>query len=1277
MPDHHVDHAVLANPELVTALDLDQWSESLAAKSTLPVLVRRLILATAPVIEITMRGREGVTLPGWDGLVRSDVDDPHVPRGASGWELGTSGDPRGKAQSDMHDRIADPQGVEPGTTTYVAVTSRLWRDRDAWRNARRADGPWAGVRAYDADDLETWLERAPSVHHWISEQLGREPWDATTPDAWWERWSRRTRLVLPRGFLLAGRDATVSEIRDALGQAPKPITVVGPSREEALAIVCASLVGDGDEVDDLRSRALVVRAAGAWDRLVDSGHRLVLVPSFDDADLASALGKGHHVVVPVGRDARRATGHIEVPLLDRQKATEVLVAEPVGIERDVADRHAGHARRNLLSLRRTLAINSAFEKPSWSQDAQGRRLVPLVLAGSWSEDVEVVREAIEALTGRTYTDVEGDLAVWSAMEDTPLLRTGTTWRVVSKEDAWDLVFCLIAPTDLARFHNLAPRVLAEPDPALDVSPERRFMASIVGEPRRYSPRLRQGLADTAAFLGGYATDQVLRDGATGKLHARRVVAAVTDNANADATGRTWQSLADVLPLLAEASPDTFLDAVDTDLRRHEPLLRSLFLDSQLATFGTSSLHFSLVWALETLAWSGDHMSRAAHALARLAEIDPEPDARIHPRPAGSLADLFGLSSPQTSLPPDRRLVVLDVLRRRHPSAAWSVMRAILPTHLGRGFGSPSHHPRWRSWAQGQPQTITYAELFDGITKVLTRAIEDAAKDPDRWHDLVDHIDSLPAADRDRLLGAFEALDPDSFGDEGKVEVWRALVALAAQHRQFPDAPWAMPGDAVGRVESVAARFAPTSLVDLHADLFGHHPRLPGIDSRDYVAHDEALRGARRDAVRDILDSGGFAELLRFGATVVLPAAVGWAAAEVGADDLADELLPLLGAGGSDGEVARGYAGARIEADGLDWVVQRLQRWPDGESVPQQAGLLLAVPRPTAALITVVDGLHADVRASFWERMVPMRAHPEARPLVVRHLIDQGRAWAALGVLMMMLPGSATTGPALDADLVESALLSAATGSSVDAHHAASLSWEVGELLDYLERSGSDLQTRARLEFLFTNLLQHTRPARALDEALRTDPALFAELLSYVYWAEDEPRDQDVPPERKAVAEVGFAAIRSWHTPPGVRPDGTVDADALHAWVTEARRLLAASGRAFPGDVSIGEVLAYVPPDSDGLWPAEPVRDLIEDLRSEHFETGLRTGKFNSRGLVTWSPTGGGVQERGLAGQFQAWAERVADGWHRTAALLRQLADHYDEWARREDDRSEDFGDQGP
>lgn len=45
-------------------------------------------------------------------------------------------------------------------------------------------------------------------------------------------------------------------------------------------------------------------------------------------------------------------------------------------------------------------------------------------------------------------------------------------------------------------------------------------------------------------------------------------------------------------------------------------------------------------------------------------------------------------------------------------------------------------------------------------------------------------------------------------------------------------------------------------------------------------------------------------------------------------------------------------------------------------------------------------------------------------------------------------------------------------------------------------------------------------------------------------------------------------------------------------------------------------------DTDGVWPAAPVRDLVEDLESDAFDCGLRSGKINSRGLMTWSPTEG-------------------------------------------------------
>jgi hypothetical protein len=179
----------------------------------------------------------------------------------------------------------------------------------------------------------------------------------------------------------------------------------------------------------------------------------------------------------------------------------------------------------------------------------------------------------------------------------------------------------------------------------------------------------------------------------------------------------------------------------------------------------------------------------------------------------------------------------------------------------------------------------------------------------------------------------------------------------------------MPSDVVNRIEATAARFAPTSPVDLSVDLFGHHrPRLPGVDPRKFAQYDAALRTARQEAVRAVLDAERIPGFLRLGAAAKLPVAVGWVAAEVRGDDFAGDLLLLLGTDGSDGEVAQGYAGGRIEADGLDWLVRQVQRWPDGESVPQQVGLLLTVARPNEALVTIVDGLHPDVQATFWQRV---------------------------------------------------------------------------------------------------------------------------------------------------------------------------------------------------------------------------------------------------------------------------------------------------------------------
>jgi hypothetical protein len=549
-------------------------------------------------------------------------------------------------------------------------------------------------------------------------------------------------------------------------------------------------------------------------------------------------------------------------------------------------------------------------------------------------------------------------------------------------------------------------VLKELEPALNLPPDRRFMAAVVGELRTYSLTLRESLADTIAFLGGYASDYQLLDGATGQEHADVLVHSIIRNLNSDPSGRAWQSLADVLPLLAEASPDRFLDAVEAGIAGDHPLLRGMFLDSETAAFGASSPHFSLVWSLETLCWSPDHLGRAAAVLARLAELDPEPRGSSNPRPAGSLADVFRLYRPQTSAPLQRRIAVLDMLRRQAPVAAWPLLLAVLPA-LGLSF--PTHRPRWRPWAQEQVSEVTPAELAAGTAQIVSRLLEEVDASADRWTDLIGHIDILAIGERDRVLSALEALDPDSLGDPGSTNVWRALVELSGRHREFHDAPWAMAEDTVDRIEQAAAYFAPASLIDLHTDLFDHHPRLPGIDPRDFSAYDAALRAARKNAVSAVLSRGGVVDLLALGSAVKVPQAVGWAAAEARRDEIAGQLLPLLDADGPNRQVAQGYAAGRIDDDGLEWMERQLQRSDIAWTTVRQAGLLLAVPRSGVRLLTIVRRCPSDVQELFWQHINPLSAEPDARMVMARELIERRRPWSAINVLVISLAGGDQAG----------------------------------------------------------------------------------------------------------------------------------------------------------------------------------------------------------------------------------------------------------------------------
>ena len=161
------------------AAEISNWSDTADADRKLPELIRRLVLATLPEppSRIDMPSGSSVRLPDWDGLLETEHGNTWAPNGVSGWEMSCDQRITSKANEDYKKRTAEPLGLKTDIATFVFVTSRRWRDKRRWERERRGEGKWCDVRAYDADDLVTWLEQSPKVTQWFAGEVRRISFD--------------------------------------------------------------------------------------------------------------------------------------------------------------------------------------------------------------------------------------------------------------------------------------------------------------------------------------------------------------------------------------------------------------------------------------------------------------------------------------------------------------------------------------------------------------------------------------------------------------------------------------------------------------------------------------------------------------------------------------------------------------------------------------------------------------------------------------------------------------------------------------------------------------------------------------------------------------------------------------------------------------------------------------------------------------------------------------------------------------------------------------------
>ena len=1119
------------------------------------------------------------------------------------------------------------------------------------------------MRSYDADDIVAWLEFAPGVHVWLSTLIGKHPEGADSLRGFWERWAGVTEVPMSAELVISGRNEEAERVLEWLRGGPSSLALRAESKEEAVAFVAAVLYRMPEtEREACFARSVVVEDGGAWRQLSGFGEGLVLVPRFDvrEADVVPA---GHHVLVPLGREeGRRSTALVELPRPRRENVKEALLE--MGLPQEKVEDLATLVRRSPLAFRRKFAVHQPVKRPRWAASAEARSLLPAMFVGAWEDTNAEDRDIVGRLAGKPYGEFKDDLLSWANESDPPVRRVGDTWLVASKEDAWTLLAEFVTGDDLDALEEAVLRVLGRVDPSFDMPEDQRWAAGAYGKTLPHSGPLRDGLAETLALMGARSETAPFSTSQSGQERADAIVRKLLEKANED--WRLWASLSGVLPLLAEAAPGVFLEAVDKGSSGESPILVELFSEPGLLG---SSPHTGLLWALENVAWEPGHLGYAARLLARLAALDPYPDSRFMSRPQRSLKEIFQLWHPQTKAGPEQRMRVLDAVRRHHPGVAWRLLCSMLPDTAG-GFSTPTHSPRWRDWAPEEQPRVIYGEIWAGAREVVGRLLEDVGTDGERWRTLIEKLDDIPKEQHDAVVRKLCEVDVESFTPEARTIIRDTLRGLISRHRQFPDTDWAMPGEWVNGLHRAYERFEPSDPVSRHAWLFTHYPDLLEPSGREWRVKRGDVEAAKAEAAREVYEAGGVELLFELASSAEQPGELGMS---LGANRILtdeEETAVFEGLDSSENSrryFARGLVIGCFRERGGKWVEGVLHH-ATGWSPEQKADFFFCLPfegRTWDRLEATGDEV---ARRLYWAETGPYGLANSADCVrAVDEFIAHGRPHAAVDLISLHVDDEGIDlPPSMMADALErtTQIVPENIEWQMFSHH-------VGRVLDALEASGEIEEERiAGLEWYYMPLLErYERGPRVLHRELLRNPGFFSEVISWVFRAEDdEPRE--LSEEEQNRARSAYELLETWKSVPGLREDGSVDADALRAWVDGAREAARAAGRGVIADQRIGQALASSPEGSDGAWPDVAVRDLIDDLGSEHIERGFELGVYNGRGVVSRSLTEGGEQERQLAERYKGHADALNYGWPRTAAMLRRIADRYASDARREDVRAE-------
>ena len=870
------------------------------------------------------------------------------------------------------------------------------------------------------------------------------------------------------------------------------------------------------------------------------------------------------------------------------------------------------------------------------------------ILGAWHENSEGDKTLSERLQMDPNTWLSNIREIKKYNDEVFSLTDGY-WQVKNKISVLEEYKSFFYDYHLDLIKSISLEILSERHPMFDLN------LAVRGKVSKYSPCIRKGISETLAFLDIHSTE--LKN--CNQFKREYLVSSIIEELFNNSDWKLWGSLDDILPILAEASPDKFLASVEKALDQSPCPFDELFKqDSSDITGG----HYmtGLCWALERLAWSKDYLSRSILVLAQLAQHDPGGDWGN--RPADSITSILMPWLPQTTADVRGKIGSLQAIQKEYPDIARNILLSLLPNRIQSS--SISDKPKYRNFIPDDWENkISSEDYWKQIEEYANRAVEMAKENKENIEyvsKLVRNFDNIPEPAFSTLLKHLDSEKIRALSDEQRQPIWENMTSFIREYRQFADPEEAFPEDKIKSLEKVAEKLAPKNYEILYRDLFSVNDLGYMEKDVDWETHQKNMQSKRIEALKKIYSVNGTESIISLAKRVDDPLKVGYSFAQI-TDEKTDHkfFLNLLDCEEPfEKQFIEGYVYERCSKNKLGWLEGLdISSWTNS----QKCNFLLFLPFENETW-EKVDELLGEAAGDYWSKVRVISSQSNLLP-AIKNLLKHKHLCSALGCIWIH---HCSKKQLFKQQAIEALL----NGLSSDQNMEDINRLGDSRLIDIIkaiqdDSEGSEEELR-KIEWGYLPLLKKHVGAepKFLERRLSQEPQFFVEIIKLVDCSKNgKEQNKEISEERKRLADYAWELLYNWKHPPGTQDDGSFSDKDLRSWYEEVDAETTLSGHHAAAMERLGNVLFYSEKDEDGLWIRQSVAELLNEKGNDDMREGFSSEVFNSRGAYFVDPSG--EPEKKLA---ELWRERADEvdkrGFSYFATLLRELAKSYDREAER-------------